>query len=141
MGTAAELVLGSAGERAKQSDRLKQEVESFLATVRAASAADLAEVQQQIAQMGEAREINSSHLVSLQTIPQVLGFFFRETVQDGADEDVAVDHVELLVRSVALTPDEVRRSEAVLRRLGFASVAARLREIAGRRRHELRPLT
>jgi methyl-accepting chemotaxis protein len=36
VGTAAELVLGSAGELAKQSDRLKQEVESFLATVRAA---------------------------------------------------------------------------------------------------------
>jgi methyl-accepting chemotaxis protein len=36
VGTAAELVLGSAGELAKQSERLKQEVESFLATVRAA---------------------------------------------------------------------------------------------------------
>src|SRR6516164_1876335 len=36
VGTAAELVLGSAGELSKQSDRLKQEVESFLATVRAA---------------------------------------------------------------------------------------------------------
>jgi methyl-accepting chemotaxis protein len=36
VGTAAELVLGSAGDLAKQSDRLKQEVESFLATVRAA---------------------------------------------------------------------------------------------------------
>jgi hypothetical protein len=105
------------------------------------SAADFAERQQQIAQVGEAREINSSHLVSLQTIPQVLGFFFRETVQDGAEEDVAVDQVELLVRSIALTPDEVRRSEVVLRKLGFTSVSARLREIAGRRRHELRPLT
>jgi methyl-accepting chemotaxis protein len=36
VGTAAELVLGSAGDLAKQSKRLKQEVESFLATVRAA---------------------------------------------------------------------------------------------------------
>jgi methyl-accepting chemotaxis protein len=36
VGTAAELVLGSAGELTKQSDRLKQEVEGFLATVRAA---------------------------------------------------------------------------------------------------------
>jgi methyl-accepting chemotaxis protein len=36
VGTAAELVLRSAGELAKQSDQLKQEVESFLATVRAA---------------------------------------------------------------------------------------------------------
>jgi methyl-accepting chemotaxis protein len=36
VGTAAELVLGSAGELANQSERLKQEVESFLATVRAA---------------------------------------------------------------------------------------------------------
>ena len=36
VGTAAELVLGSAGELAKQSERLKQEVETFLATVRAA---------------------------------------------------------------------------------------------------------
>jgi methyl-accepting chemotaxis protein len=36
VGTAAELVLGSAGDLAKQSDRLKQEVDSFLATVRAA---------------------------------------------------------------------------------------------------------
>ena len=36
VGTAAELVLGSAGQLAKQSERLKQEVESFLATVRAA---------------------------------------------------------------------------------------------------------
>jgi methyl-accepting chemotaxis protein len=36
VGTAAELVLGSAGELAKQSERLKHEVESFLGTVRAA---------------------------------------------------------------------------------------------------------
>jgi methyl-accepting chemotaxis protein len=36
VGTAAELVLGSAGDLAKQSKLLKQEVESFLATVRAA---------------------------------------------------------------------------------------------------------
>jgi len=36
VGTAAELVLGSASELAVQSERLKQEVESFLATVRAA---------------------------------------------------------------------------------------------------------
>jgi methyl-accepting chemotaxis protein len=36
VGSAAELVLGSAAELAKQSDRLKQEVEAFLATVRAA---------------------------------------------------------------------------------------------------------
>jgi methyl-accepting chemotaxis protein len=36
VGTAAELVLGSAGELAKRSERLKQEVEGFLATVRAA---------------------------------------------------------------------------------------------------------
>src|SRR5262249_11128190 len=36
VGTAAELVLGSAGELARQSERLKREVESFLGTVRAA---------------------------------------------------------------------------------------------------------
>ena len=36
VGSAAELVLSSAGELANQSDRLKQEVESFLTTVRAA---------------------------------------------------------------------------------------------------------
>jgi methyl-accepting chemotaxis protein len=36
VGIAAELVLSSAGELGKQSDRLKQEVESFLTTVRAA---------------------------------------------------------------------------------------------------------
>ncbi|MGZ3325343.1 MAG: methyl-accepting chemotaxis protein, partial [Xanthobacteraceae bacterium] len=36
VGTAADLVLGSAGELAKQSERLKLEVESFLETVRAA---------------------------------------------------------------------------------------------------------
>jgi methyl-accepting chemotaxis protein len=36
VGSAAELVLDSAGELAKQSERLKQEVEGFLATVRAA---------------------------------------------------------------------------------------------------------
>jgi len=36
VGTAAERVLGSAGDLAKQSERLKQEVDGFLATVRAA---------------------------------------------------------------------------------------------------------
>jgi methyl-accepting chemotaxis protein len=36
VGTAAELVLGSAGDLAKQSKRLKQEVQSFLSTVRTA---------------------------------------------------------------------------------------------------------
>jgi methyl-accepting chemotaxis protein len=36
VGSAAEMVLGSAGELAMQSERLKQEVDSFLTTVRAA---------------------------------------------------------------------------------------------------------
>jgi methyl-accepting chemotaxis protein len=36
VGAAAEQVLSSAGELAKQSERLKQEVGSFLVTVRAA---------------------------------------------------------------------------------------------------------
>jgi len=36
VGNAAELVLDSAGELAKQSERLKKEVENFLGTVRAA---------------------------------------------------------------------------------------------------------
>jgi methyl-accepting chemotaxis protein len=36
VGTAAEMVLGSSSELARQSKRLKQEVESFLMTVRAA---------------------------------------------------------------------------------------------------------
>jgi methyl-accepting chemotaxis protein len=36
VGNASELVLDSAGELAKQSERLKKEVESFLGTVRAA---------------------------------------------------------------------------------------------------------
>ena len=42
--TAAELVLGSAGELAKQSERLKQEVESFLTTGRRSLATEAEQV-------------------------------------------------------------------------------------------------
>jgi hypothetical protein len=51
------------------------------------------------------------------------------------------DIAELIVRGAGLTPDRVRKVESTLRRLGYRLVADRLRHIAGRRRHDLAPLS
>jgi hypothetical protein len=80
----------------------------------------------------------ASDFDALQSIEQVIAFAFRRF----ADEDPAsaCDWTEMLVRSVGLDAPTVRTIEATLRRLGFIELADRLRLIAGKRKHHLRPL-
>lgn len=82
---------------------------------------------------------NDSSLACLQTGAEVVAFLIAQTraEPDGGDE---CDLVELLVRSVGLTPNQVRRLERELRPLGYGKVCDRLRAVAGRRKHELAPL-
>ena len=74
----------------------------------------------------------------LDSVAQVLAFAHREFAAEDASS--AVDMVEMLVRSAGLDASAVRRIEATLRPLGFIELSDRLREIAGRRKYDLRPL-
>jgi hypothetical protein len=103
----------------------------------AVSVADVAEALKHIETAGE---VDASRLAGLQNIAQVLGFLYREAKADTDDVEAACDSVELVVRSIPLTPAEVRKAGHTLRKLAFTSLADRLKLIAGRRKHDLRPL-
>jgi hypothetical protein len=97
-------------------------------------AADIAEVQRMAAL---APEYDVDDLSALQSIPEVLGYIVA--CARAEDRDEAAD-VELVVRSVDMSPDAVRVAELILRPLGYVAVCDMLRKIAGRRKHELAPL-
>jgi hypothetical protein len=79
----------------------------------------------------------SDDLQPLTTPEAVIGYFVAYARAEGLDE---ADLAELLVRGAGMSPAAVRASERTLRRLGYGLVSDRLREIAGRRKHDLRPL-
>jgi hypothetical protein len=79
-------------------------------------------------------------LACLQTIEELIAFAVAQVRAEGwsePEEDVA----ELLVRGIGLSPDRVRKLERALRPLGYIKVCDRLRQLAGRRKHELVPLS
>jgi hypothetical protein len=80
-------------------------------------------------------------LSCLQTGAEVVAFLIAQSRAEHDDCDEA-DLVELLVRAVrpGLSPNQVRRLERELRPLGYVAVAARLKAVAGRRKHKLAPL-
>jgi hypothetical protein len=84
-----------------------------------------------------AREYGGSDLSGLGSIPEVIAWVISDCRAAGDDE---VSSAELLIRHSNMSPDEVRSAERVLRRLGFIAVAEMMRQIAGKRRHGLRPL-
>ena len=100
----------------------------------AVSAADIAELRQ--LEQQAAPDADGS-LQALQTIESVYAFTISTARQNGADE---ADAVELLARISDAPPSEVRDVATVLRRLGYRVASDRLRRIAGRTRHDLRPL-
>jgi hypothetical protein len=95
---------------------------------------DLAELQRMAA---VSPPESDGSLSALETIPAL--FAYIATCARGSDRDEA-DDVEVLARLAQLTPDEVRECAGTLRALGYVVAADRLKQIAGRRRHDLRPL-
>jgi hypothetical protein len=88
----------------------------------------------------EGKVPDNPSLACLETVEEVIAFAVaqvRAEQWDEPEEDVA----ELIVRGVGLNPDKVRRVERNLRRLGYRLVADRLHAVAGRRKHELLPLS
>jgi hypothetical protein len=96
------------------------------------SAADLAKARDLAASVPEAGDMSVCN-----TIEEVIALTIANARQDGDDE---VDTVELLIRLAEMTPTAVRRSERILRPLGYDKVADMMRRIASRRRHDLAPL-
>jgi hypothetical protein len=94
---------------------------------------DLAELKR----MEAASPETGSDLSALETIPAVYAWLITCARQDGDDEG---DVVELFARHSGATAPEVREIAATLRRLGYVVAANRLREIAGKRTRDLRPL-
>jgi hypothetical protein len=100
------------------------------------SAADFAEVEQHVG----VGEIDSSRFAALKSPAQIVAFLYREAMQDGEAEEIALDRCELVIRAGQVPPTEARDIAVTLRRLGFVALSDRLREIAGRRQTTLRPL-
>jgi hypothetical protein len=88
-----------------------------------------------------ASEYGGSDLSTLQTIEELYAWLIATARADGADEGGEGDTVETFARFSGATAPEVRAIAATLRQLGYATAADRLREIAGKRRRDLRPLT
>ena len=91
---------------------------------------DLARLQQAMAEHGV-------DLTALQSVAEVFAYLATVTRSDGNNP---ADACEMLARHAQVPPAEVRRAARLLKALGYVEVAARLAEIAGRRKYDLRPL-
>jgi|SRR5580704_12842424 hypothetical protein len=96
------------------------------------SLADMAEIERLDAVVPE-----SDDLQPLQSVAEVLAYTATAARLAGDDE---ADAAEMVVRAASVPPDTVRRSAAILQAMGFTVVAERLRMIAGKRKHKLKPL-
>jgi hypothetical protein len=76
-------------------------------------------------------------LSALPTLASLFGFLIAAARVEDRDE---ADDCETFARYAQLTPDEVRHCAGTLKALGYTVASARLCEIAGRRRHDLKPL-
>jgi hypothetical protein len=79
----------------------------------------------------------SDELSPLTSPEVVIGWIIAQARASGADE---TRWAEVLIRASEMLPDEVRRYERTLRRLGYVQVADMMRRIAGRRKRDLRPI-
>jgi predicted alpha/beta hydrolase len=98
-------------------------------TVTAADMAELARLDAVVSEVDDLRPLTS--------LPEILGYVATAARQAGDDE---ADHAEMVIRAANIPPDTVRRSAAILAAMGFTVVAERLREIAGKRKRDLKPL-
>jgi hypothetical protein len=78
-----------------------------------------------------------SNLSALQTAEKLYAWLIANARADGNDES---DVVEIFSRFSDATAPEVRAIASTLLRLGYTAAATRLREIAGRRKHDLLPI-
>jgi hypothetical protein len=90
------------------------------------SAADVAELRRLA---DEVRDDGS--LAPLDSTAEVLAYCVAVARAEDHDE---CDVVEALCRAVKMSRDELRRDEALLRRLGYRAVADRLRKLSRRKR-------
>src|ERR1700743_927162 len=104
------------------------------------SAADFAFAESQMAALAAAGVKPDDGMSKLTSIPMILAFLFREAKQDGADDEHSLDMSWVVWRSAPLAPQGVGDAATVLGQLGFAALAARLRQVAGRRHLSLKPL-
>jgi hypothetical protein len=80
---------------------------------------------------------SDSSLSALTSVEAIYAFLITCARSEGGDE---ADTAELFCRFDGATAPEARSIAATLGRLGYTVAATRLREIAGRRRRDLRPL-
>jgi hypothetical protein len=79
----------------------------------------------------------AEHMRVLETVEEVIAWVIADCRASGDSE---VDAVEMLIRHAQLSASDVRDVERTLRKLGYRDVCDRLRDLAGRRRHGLKPL-
>jgi hypothetical protein len=96
------------------------------------SAADLAQARDLAVSVPDAGDMSVC-----ETVEEVFALLIANARHDGDSE---ADTVELLIRLAEMTPDAVRRSERILRPLGYVAVADMMRRITGKRKHSLVPL-
>jgi hypothetical protein len=99
----------------------------------AVSARDLDE----LARLKQSMPEHGADLSALQSVAEVFAYLATVTRSDGGNP---ADACEMLARHAQLPPAEVRRAARVLKALGYVEVSQRLAEVAGHRKHDLRPL-
>jgi hypothetical protein len=85
-----------------------------------------------------APEHGGTDLSMLETVEELYGWLIACARSEGNSSEA--DTVELFCRFSNTSAPEAREIAAVLGRLGYTEAATRLREIAGRRKHDLMPL-
>jgi len=98
---------------------------------------DAAMLEQMRAKVDAMPDGSGVDLTPLTTSAELLAFCATTSRAEGWDE---CDMCELVVRLSPMSPDTVRDAVRVLEPLGYRDVCARLRQTAGRRKHELAPL-
>lgn len=76
-------------------------------------------------------------LAALTSVEAIYAFLITAARTEGGDE---ADTAELFARHSGATAPQVRATAVTLRRLGYRTAAERLYQIAGKRKHDLKPL-
>jgi hypothetical protein len=91
-----------------------------------------AEIEDFRAQVDALPENATDHLLAITEIPELIAYVVHVAREEGEDE---LEAVELIVRAGETSPDDRKRSQAVLKPLGYLAVAALLGKLARRKRH------
>jgi hypothetical protein len=97
-------------------------------------------VSSDLAELAKMPPLSPDRDTGLAALPTLASLFAYLITCARAEDRSEADDCEVFARFTQLTPDEVRECAGTLKALGYVVAADRLKSIAGRRRHDLKPL-